>query len=170
MAAKTDDINKKAAKLAEKQTEKGKEMQQYEEVRSQLQTIMSEQQNNLALEKQDMGNQAQLTETLSKAGAMAAAGGVGGGIAAQPQVVGPSTTETLQKFGMKPGTTVTHGHNVQNQPNKITVNNTYNNTTTNNTTTVSDKKNNHLKELKIVDYEIEFDHRGQSLFNSIDIV
>ena len=132
MAAKTDDINKKAAKLAEKQTEKGKEMQQYEEVRSQLQTIMSEQQNNLALEKQDMGNQAQLTETLSQAGAMAAAGGVGGGIAAQPQVVGPSTTETLQKFGMKPGTTVTHGHNVQIQPNKITVNNTYNNTTTNN--------------------------------------
>lgn len=132
MAAKTDDINKKAAKLAEKQTEKGKEMQQYEEVRSQLQTIMSEQQNNLALEKQDMGNQAQLTETLSQAGAMAAAGGVGGGIAAQPQVVGPSTAETLQKFGMKPGTTVTHGHNVQIQPNKITVNNTYNNTTTNN--------------------------------------
>ena len=132
MAAKTDDINKKAAKLVEKQTEKGKEMQQYEEVRSQLQTIMSEQQNNLALEKQDMGNQAQLTETLSQAGAMAAAGGVGGGIAAQPQVVGPSTTETLQKFGMKPGTTVTHGHNVQIQPNKITVNNTYNNTTTNN--------------------------------------
>ena len=130
MAAKTDDINKKAAKLAEAQTEKGKEMQQYEEVRSQLQTIMSEQQNNLALEKQDMGTQAQMTETLSQAGAMAAAGGMAG--VSQPTTVAPSTAETLQKFGMKPGTTVTQGRNVQIQPNKITVNNTYNNTTTNN--------------------------------------
>ena len=131
MAARTDDINKKTNKLAEENPRKGKEMQQYNEVENQLQMINAERQNNLALEKQDLGTEAQMTETLSQAGAMAASG-VGGGAAAASFT--PQTQATLGKYGLQgePRTVRSSTHDVRVQPNNITINNTTNTTTTNN--------------------------------------
>ena len=127
MSARTDDLDKKSRQLEGQQAEKGQEFAQMQQYQQQIHAINAERQQNLALQKQDISSDAEMSEMLSQAGAMAAFGG--GGASAAQVVQQPAIQPAA--FG-KPGTTHKQGREVRVKPNNITISNTYNTTTTNN--------------------------------------
>jgi len=127
MSARTDDLDKKSRQLEGQRAEKGQEFAQMQQYQQQIHAINAERQQNLALQKQDISSDAEMSEMLSQAGAMAAFGG--GGASAAQVVQQPAIQPSA--FG-KPGTTHKQGREVRVKPNNITISNTYNTTTTNN--------------------------------------
>ena len=123
-----NDSEKKTAAILEKRTEKGKELEQFNEAQGQLLSLQAEQRNILNEQRVVSSMEAQNNQTLAQAAGVLAASG---GAATSVPSVNPNTSAILSKYGInKPGTTTSRNTVQTKSPQKISVVN--NNTTTNN--------------------------------------
>ena len=122
-----NDSENKSRFILERKTEKGEELQQFQEAQAELVNIQAEQKNLLNRERILSGADAQNNQTLAQAAEVLAA--TGAGAAGGSVVTAPGTKAVLKKFGAGQPKTIKTTKTVQ-TPNNVHVTN--NNITNNN--------------------------------------
>ena len=126
MAELDENLERKTRELSNKDVEKGKEIQSFQEAQNHLLQIQSAQTENLQVERAISGAQAQNDQTMLQAAEIIANSNNGGGpVQGQEVQLNPQTLAILGKYGYgKPGTTTKSNSNQQNIGGKVVINNT----------------------------------------------
>lgn len=126
MAELDENLERKTRELSNKDVEKGKEIQSFQEAQNHLLQIQSAQKENLQVERAISGAQAQNDQTMLQAAEIIANSNNGGGpVQGQEVQLNPQTLAILGKYGYgKPGTTTKSNSNQQNIGGKVVINNT----------------------------------------------